>query len=98
MLKFQQFTYSTVISILNALFDNQPKELPKFQTEDILHRVKQTNQCSNLDFTQEMYNLVLVLIEDLCILISNLPHNHYGMPSPDRPATRLVSSDLQREK
>ncbi|GFQ97790.1 uncharacterized protein TNCT_225871 [Trichonephila clavata] len=67
-------------------------------TEDILHRVKQTNQSSNIDYTPEMYNEALVLIEDLCILISNLPLNHYGMPSPDRPATDLVNSDLQREK
>ncbi|XP_072379547.1 ATP-dependent DNA helicase PIF1-like [Diabrotica undecimpunctata] len=44
-----------------------------------------------------MYNEALVLIEDLCVLISNLPLNHYGMPSPNRPATDLVNTDLQRE-
>ncbi|XP_074115113.1 uncharacterized protein LOC141537831 [Cotesia typhae] len=37
-------------------------------------------------YTPEMYNEALVLIEDLCVLISNLPLNHYGMPSPSRPA------------
>jgi len=45
-----------------------------------------------------MYNEALALIEDLCILISNLPLSHYGMPSPDRPAAELVNTDLQREK
>ncbi|CAF4889544.1 unnamed protein product [Pieris macdunnoughi] len=45
-----------------------------------------------------MYNEALVLIEDLCVLITNLPLNHYGMPSPDRPDTDLVNTDLQREK
>ncbi|GFX27282.1 uncharacterized protein TNCV_3340941 [Trichonephila clavipes] len=66
-------------------------------TEDILHRIRQTNQSPNIDYTPEMYNEALVLIEDLCVLISNLPLNHYGMPSPNRPATDLVNTDLQRE-
>ncbi|GFR05624.1 ATP-dependent DNA helicase, partial [Trichonephila clavata] len=44
-----------------------------------------------------MYNEALILIEDLCVLISNLPLNHYGMPSPNGPATDLVNTDLQRE-
>lgn len=67
-------------------------------TKDILHRIRQTNQCHNIDYTPEMYKKALVLIEDLCVLISNLPLNHYGMPSPNRPATDLVNTDLQREK
>jgi hypothetical protein len=69
-----------------------------YMTEDVLHRFKQTNQYSNMDFTQQMYNEALILTEDLCILISNLPLNHYSMPSPVRPAIDLVNSDLQREK
>ncbi|GIY92537.1 uncharacterized protein CEXT_70151 [Caerostris extrusa] len=67
-------------------------------TEDILNRVKQTELCLNKDFAPEMYNEALVLLEDLCILISNFSLNHYGMPSPDRPATDLVNTDIQREK
>jgi hypothetical protein len=50
-----------------------------YMTEDVLHQVKQTNQCSNIDFTQQMYNEALILIEGLCILISNLPLNHYSI-------------------
>ncbi|XP_055924554.1 uncharacterized protein LOC129956648 [Argiope bruennichi] len=60
-------------------------------------RQLQTDQCQNIDYTPEMYNEALVLIEDLCVLISNLPLNHYRMPSPDRPATDLVNTDLQRK-
>ncbi|GFQ84634.1 uncharacterized protein TNCT_429421 [Trichonephila clavata] len=88
--------------ILTTCYPTQSSSLwgkyKNYMTEDILHRVKQTNQSSNIDYIPEMYNEALVLIEDLCILISNLPLNHYGMPSPDRPATDLVNSDLQREK
>jgi hypothetical protein len=69
-----------------------------YMTEDILNRVKQANQCSNLNFTTDMYNEALVMLEDLGILISHFPLNHYGMPSPNRPATDLVNADLQREK
>ncbi|CAH2088688.1 unnamed protein product [Euphydryas editha] len=69
-----------------------------YMTEDILYRVKQTNQCPNLDFKPEMYNEALMLIEDLCILISNLQLSHYGMPAPNRLATDLFNVDLQREK
>ena len=88
--------------ILTTCYPTQSSTLwekyKNYMTEDILHRVKQTNQCLNMDFTPEMYNEALVLIEDLCVSISNLPLNHFGMPSPDRPATDLVNSDLQREK
>ncbi|XP_039483119.1 uncharacterized protein LOC120446291 isoform X2 [Drosophila santomea] len=88
--------------ILTTCYPSQAQTLwEKYKncmTEDILHRMRQTNQCQNIDYTPEMYNEALVFIEDLCVLISNLPLNHYGMPSPNRPATDLVNTDLQREK
>ncbi|XP_055924693.1 uncharacterized protein LOC129956776 [Argiope bruennichi] len=88
--------------ILKTCYPSQAQTLwEKYKncmTEDILHRIRQTDQCQNIDYTPQMYNEALVLIEDLCVLISNLPLNHYGMPSPDRPATDLGNTDLQREK
>ncbi|GFW25514.1 ATP-dependent DNA helicase [Trichonephila clavipes] len=87
--------------ILTTCYPSQAQTLwEKYKncmTENILHRIRQTNQSQNIDYTPEMYNEALVLIEDLCVLISNLPLNHYGMPSPNRPATDLVNTDLQRE-
>ncbi|GFX74603.1 ATP-dependent DNA helicase [Trichonephila clavipes] len=87
--------------ILTTCYPSQAQTLwEKYKncmTEEILHRIRQTNQSQNIDYTPEMYNEALVLIEDLCVLISNLPLNHYGMPSPNRPATDLVNTDLQRE-
>ncbi|GFY19856.1 ATP-dependent DNA helicase [Trichonephila clavipes] len=87
--------------ILTTCYPSQAQTLwEKYKncmTEDILHRIRETNQSQNIDYTPEMYNEALVLIEDLCVLISNLPLNHYGMPSPNRPATDLVNTDLQRE-
>ncbi|XP_043861998.1 uncharacterized protein LOC122756458 [Drosophila santomea] len=87
--------------ILTTCYPSQAQTLwEKYKncmTEDILHRMRQKNQCQNIDYTPEIYNEALVFIEDLCVLISNLPLN-YGMPSPNRPATDLVNTDLQREK
>lgn len=67
-------------------------------SEDIRHRIRQTKQDRNIDYTPEMYNEALVLIEDLCILISNWPLHHYGIPSPDRRGADLINSDVQREQ
>ncbi len=88
--------------ILTTCFPTQSSTLwEKYKnsmTEDILYRYKQINHCQNLDFTQDMYNEALIMIEDLCIMISNSSLSHYGIPSPNRPATDLVNSDLQREE
>lgn len=37
------------------------------------------------------------MIEDICILISNMPLIHFGMPAPNRPAVDIINSDVQRE-
>lgn len=83
--------YPTQSSILWEKYKNS-------MAEDILHRVRQTNQCLFTDYTPEMYNEALMLVEDLCIAISNLPLNNYGILSPKRPAINLLNNDLQREK
>lgn len=56
------------------------------------------NQCPSTDYTPQMYNEALILIDDLCILISNLLRNNYNMPSLAHPGIDLVNSDLPREK
>ncbi|GFV38659.1 uncharacterized protein TNCV_4412131 [Trichonephila clavipes] len=35
------------------------------------------------------------MIDDICILISNMPLIHFGMPAPNRPA--IINSNVQRE-
>jgi hypothetical protein len=64
--------FAIILMTCNPAKSSTPWEKYKnYMTEDILHRVKQTNQCSNMNFTQQMYNEAQILIEDLCILISN---------------------------
>jgi len=44
-----------------------------------------------------MYNEALIAIEDLCIAIANLPLSHYGMDSPNRSASDLMNTEMNRE-
>ncbi|XP_025194300.1 uncharacterized protein LOC112593923 [Melanaphis sacchari] len=59
--------------ILTTCYPSQAQTLwEKYKncmTDDILHRIRQINQCQNIDYTPEMYNEALVLIEDLCVLL-----------------------------
>ena len=44
-----------------------------------------------------MYNEALISIEDLCIIIAILSLSHSGMHSPNRNATDLIKTELNRE-
>lgn len=77
----------------SALWDKYKDSM----SEDILHRIRITNQNQNIEFSAEIYNESLIMIEDICILISNMPLIHFGMPAPNRPAVDTINSDVQRE-
>ncbi|XP_037931270.1 uncharacterized protein LOC119666067 [Teleopsis dalmanni] len=87
--------------LLTTYFPNNPKELwEKYKcsmSEDILHRHRTTNHDSNIQFNREIYNEALIMIEDLCLLISNQPLKLLGLYSPNRLATDLFNNDMQRE-
>ncbi|GFT35818.1 ATP-dependent DNA helicase [Trichonephila clavipes] len=44
-----------------------------------------------------MYNEALIAIEDLCIVIANLPLSNFGMNSPNRTASDLMNTEMNRE-
>ena len=67
-------------------------------SEDILRRIRITNQNPIIEFSAEIYNKALIMIEDICILISNMPLIHFGMPAQNRPAADIINSDVQREQ
>ena len=52
----------------------------------------------NIDFTAEIYNEALILIEDLCLEIGNKVFNQLGMPSPNRSAAASFDVELRREQ
>ncbi|XP_044596943.1 uncharacterized protein LOC123273567 [Cotesia glomerata] len=66
-------------------------------TDDILHQHR--IRCHNLTitFSDEMYNEALIAIEDLCIVIANLPLSNFGMNSPNRTASDLMNTEMNRE-
>ncbi|XP_046666559.1 ATP-dependent DNA helicase pif1-like [Homalodisca vitripennis] len=66
-------------------------------SEDILHRLRIANQNSDIQFTPNVYNEALILIEDICLAITNKALVQLGMPDPNRPANNLFDRDLQRE-
>ena len=66
--------------------------------ENILHRIRLERSDMTLDFTTEIYNCTLVMIEDLCLSIANKLLKHLGMPSPNRTASISTCVEWDREQ
>ncbi|GFV65927.1 ATP-dependent DNA helicase [Trichonephila clavipes] len=75
--------------ILTTWFPSNPKHLwekyKDYMSEDILHRLRATNQNSDIQFTPNVYNEALILIEDICLTIANKALVQLGMPASNRP-------------
>ncbi|GFW35042.1 ATP-dependent DNA helicase [Trichonephila clavipes] len=87
--------------ILTTCFPSNPKDLwekyKDYMSEDILHRLHAANQNPDIQFTPNVYNEALILIEDICLTIANKALVQLAMPSSNRPANNLFDRDLQRE-
>ncbi|GFY27012.1 ATP-dependent DNA helicase [Trichonephila clavipes] len=66
-------------------------------TDDILHQHRIRCHDPTITFSDEMYNEALIAIEDLCIVIANLPLSNFGMNSPNRTASDLINTEMNRE-
>lgn len=75
------------------LWDNHKDSM----TDDILYRHRTRCNDLTISFSEAMYNEALIAIEDLCIAIANLPISHFGMGSPNRSASDLLNTDMNRE-
>lgn len=88
--------------LLTTCFPTKPDALwDKYKdamSEDILHRLRTIQQNTDLNFTPEIYNESLVLIEDICLQIANEALANLGMPAPNRTASDLFNRDMQREQ
>jgi len=87
------------LTLADAVLNSSPHQIQQLysMSDDILHRIRTADQDPNIDFSPEIYNEALINIENICILISNMPLIHFGMPSPNRPTTDIINSDVQRE-
>ncbi|VDN01561.1 unnamed protein product, partial [Onchocerca ochengi] len=88
--------------ILTACFPSSPAEFwekyKSYMAEDILHRICSENSNTNMDFTAEIYNEALIMIEELCLQIANKVLNQLGKPSPNRSAAASFNIELHREQ
>ncbi|GFY26457.1 ATP-dependent DNA helicase PIF1 [Trichonephila clavipes] len=66
-------------------------------SEDILHRLRAANQNPDIQFTPNVNNEALILIEDICLTIANKALVQLGKPASNRSANNLFDRDLQRE-
>ncbi|XP_015924122.1 uncharacterized protein [Parasteatoda tepidariorum] len=78
---------------IETLWDNHKDSM----TDDI--RYQHHTSCNDLTiaFRDAMYNEALIAIEDLCLSIANLPLSHFDMPSPNRSASDLLTTDMNHE-
>jgi hypothetical protein len=88
-----------------ALMTRATRDLLHFQhhyghmAEDIFRRIREENSKMNTDFTAEIYNEALIMIEDLCLEIENKVLNQLGMLSPNRSvAAASFYVELRREQ
>ena len=88
--------------ILTTCSPSAPKELwEKYKSkaaEDILHQKRLETSDMTFDFTSEIYNYTLVIVEDLCLCMSNKPLQGLGMSSPNRNAAVSTCVELDREQ
>lgn len=88
--------------LLTTCYPSNPIQLwekyKDFMSEDLLHSIRTRNENPQLEFSPDIYNAALVMVEDICLYIANESLIRLGMPSPDRPAGDLFNRDLQREQ
>lgn len=66
--------------------------------EDILHRLRLATRNFELQMNADIYNEALVLIEDLCLLMSGKLLIEVHMPAPSRQARDVLNRELERER
>ncbi|XP_036146764.1 ATP-dependent DNA helicase PIF1-like [Monomorium pharaonis] len=66
--------------------------------EDIYRRICNEISNINIEYTEEIYNEALIMIEDLCLEIANKILNQLGMPTPNRNVAASFEIELLREK
>lgn len=92
----------TLFAILvTTCFFSHPKDLwdkyKDYMSEDILHRLRETNQNPNLSFSLPIYYEALILVEEICLSIVNKRLAQFGMYAPERSVGAHYDRDLARE-
>ncbi|XP_026482740.1 uncharacterized protein LOC113390965 [Ctenocephalides felis] len=87
--------------IITTCFPSQPIQLwNKYKDdicEDILHRLRIQTNNPDIQITDEIYNVGLILIEDQCLTIANKLLIEVGMIAPNRSMHDAFNQELNRE-
>lgn len=67
-------------------------------SEDILREVRTASANFDTQFSEELFNEALILLEDKCIEINNKCLHDLGLPAPKRTNRNFHDKDLLREK
>ncbi|KFM59871.1 ATP-dependent helicase RRM3, partial [Stegodyphus mimosarum] len=68
-----------------------------YMSEDILHCMRRLNANPNVQFTSNIYNEALILIEDVCLTIANKSLAELGMIAPNSSGYDIFDREIQRE-
>lgn len=77
----------------NGLWENHKEHL----SEDLLFQMRKNQNNDAIEFSNEIFNQALILIEDQCIEIANKTTVDLGLPLPIRSSADVVDKDLIRE-
>lgn len=66
-------------------------------SDDILHRIRTVTSDPELEMSDEMRNEALILIEDMCLLMSGNLLCKLGTPPPNRSMHDAFNRELERE-
>ncbi|XP_055312023.1 uncharacterized protein LOC129574268 [Sitodiplosis mosellana] len=88
--------------ILTTCFPSNPQNLwekyKDFMSDDILFRLRTSTGNFELQFTFQIYNEALIMIEDKCVAITNKTLIQLGMEATDRTTEGIHDNDLRREQ
>lgn len=93
----------TLFSIIIATcFPSRPMELwiryKNEMADDILYRMRTRTSNPNLKITETMHNEALILIENMCLMMSNKSLTQLGMTAPNRSMHETFNQELEREQ
>ena len=65
--------------------------------EDILHLKRLRTSNANLQINEQMYNEAIILIEDMCLMLTNKGFIQLGMTTPNSPMNDVFNHELRRK-
>jgi hypothetical protein len=87
--------------ILSTCFPSTPTDLwhkyKDHMAEDLLHQRRISTSNVNLEMNETIRNEALILIEDICLRLTNKRLMQLGMTMPDRPMNDATNQELRHE-